>query len=73
MGLKAIYGPMGAPKIGHRRRTTTAREFKFGIVLPEGPQTPTSMAKSSLTLVRNQERPPRLLGGSSGNTKEKYH
>ena len=73
--LKAIYVPLGAPKIGHRRRTTkfTAREFKFGIVLPEGPQTPTSMGKSFLTLGRNQELPPRLLGGRSGNTKEKYH
>ena len=51
MGLKAIYVPLGAPKIGHRRRTTkfTARDLKFGILLPGGPQTPTSMSKSFLT------------------------
>ena len=42
--------------------------MKFGILLRGGPQTPTIMSKTSLTPTRNQERPPRLLGGRSGDT-----
>ena len=47
-----------------------ARVLKIGIVLHGCHQTPTIMSKTSLTPARNQERPPRLLGGHNGDTEE---
>ena len=58
--LDSLEDAVETPK---RRTTKTAcRDFKFGTLLPMDPQKQAQMSKYLLTPIRNQERPPRLLG-----------
>ena len=51
--LDSLEDAMETPK--RMANKSEARDLKFGILHPGGPQTPTTMSKSSLTPVRNHD------------------